>query len=216
MTPAAIQLHSVVPHNLARRDLSPSQIWNTQLELEPGQHYHISAPSGSGKTTLARLLYGIQQKFAGTMIWGQEHIKDFSLKKWSTIRQLQMAIVFQDLRLFAKLSAGENIHVKNELTGNKSQADINAMAGELGIRELLPNTTAQLSQGEQQRVAIIRGLCQPFKWIILDEPFSHLDQPLARKAAALIAAEAKNNQASIICLQLEGDNFFDYAEKLNL
>lgn len=216
MASISIQLHSVVPANLAERDLSDSEIWHTKLLLEAGNYYHISAPSGNGKTTLARVIYGIPQAFGGTLQWGGESVRDFSIKKWCTLRQRQLSIVFQDLRLFDKLTALENIQIKNELTNHHTIDSIEEMASQLNMKSLLGRKVVRLSQGERQRVAILRALCQPFDWLILDEPFSHLDHEMALKAAKLIRTEVERQEAGIIVLQLAPDQFFEYDQKLKL
>jgi putative ABC transport system ATP-binding protein len=72
------------------------------------------------------------------------------------------------------------------------------------------------SYGEQQRVAIIRASMQPFKWLIMDEPFSHLDKHNINKASALIDAECKKRNAGFLLTDLEDDEHFNYTRLLNL
>ena len=90
------------------------------------------------------------------------------------------------------------------------------MLGLLGAAHTAERESRLLSQGEKQRVAIVRALCQPFSWLILDEPFSHLDTKTARAAARLIAEQAAARNAGIISLQLEDDDFFPYSKKWQL
>jgi putative ABC transport system ATP-binding protein len=72
------------------------------------------------------------------------------------------------------------------------------------------------SYGEQQRIAIIRALIQPFEWLLMDEPFSHLDENNTAKAAALIADECSQRNAGFIITDLDDDENFNYSKKLNL
>jgi putative ABC transport system ATP-binding protein len=93
---------------------------------------------------------------------------------------------------------------------------IEAMAEMLGVRRLLNRKAAFLSYGERQRVAIIRSLVQPFQWLLLDEPFSHLDQNNITKASQLIVEECRKRNAGIIVAGLDDDKFIPYDEKINL
>ena len=93
---------------------------------------------------------------------------------------------------------------------------IDEMAALLGITHILHQKAAMCSYGEQQRIAIIRALMQPFNWLIMDEPFSHLDKHNINKAAALIDAECKKRNAGFLLTDLEDDENFNYMQLLNL
>src|SRR6185295_14901973 len=131
------------------------------------------APSGTGKSTLIAYLYGIRKDFSGTIRFGND--SSISLKQWSELRNKKIAVVFQDLRLFPQLTAMENIQLKNSFSKSKTEEEIIQLAAKLGIDHKLKSKCGNLSLGQQQRVAIIRSLCQPFEFLLLDEPFSHLD-----------------------------------------
>ena len=90
------------------------------------------------------------------------------------------------------------------------------MAAALGVQHILPQKAATCSYGEQQRIAIIRSLMQPFNWLIMDEPFSHLDKENTAKAAALIATECKKRNAGFILTDLDDDTHFTYSRQLLL
>ena len=90
------------------------------------------------------------------------------------------------------------------------------MAERLGIQTKLNKLCKTCSYGEQQRIAIIRSLMQPFNWLIMDEPFSHLDKNNIDKATALIEAECKKRNAGFILTDLEDDEHFNYTKLLNL
>lgn len=109
------------------------------------------------------------------------------------------------MRLFPELTAMENVELKNRLTGYRSKADITQMFERLGIPEKKDQLMAHLSIGQQQRVAIIRTLCQPFDFILLDEPVSHLDETNNRLAATLVAEEAARQGAGIIATSVGND-----------
>ena len=93
---------------------------------------------------------------------------------------------------------------------------IDVFAERLGVTHILNQRAGLCSYGEQQRLAIIRALIQPFDWLIMDEPFSHLDQENISKAAALIAEECSKRKAGFLLTDLDADNHFEYTKVLNL
>jgi putative ABC transport system ATP-binding protein len=70
--------------------------------------------------------------------------------------------------------------------------------------------------GQQQRVAIIRALCQPFDWLLMDEPFSHLDEENTQRALSLINRRANDINSGFILTTLGGNHNFDFNRELNL
>lgn len=109
-----------------------------------------------------------------------------------------MSILFQELRLFQELTAWENILIKNNLTGYKTLQWIENCFHLLGIEDKKDVTVAKLSFGQQQRIAFVRALCQPFDFVFLDEPVSHLDINNNRILGELLAEEVKQQGAGVI------------------
>ena len=101
-------------------------------------------------------------------------------------------------RRFPELTAMENIMIKNRLTGCKSRQWILEALERLEIAVKADTPASRLSVGQQQRVAIIRALCQPFDFILIDEPVSHLDSRNNAIVASLIDEEARANGAAVI------------------
>ena len=210
-----IELKQVVPFVLKDRLLhKSSNVWNTNLTLSPGEYIKIQAPSGTGKTTLLNTLYSIRKDYAGTILMDEKSLQEISVDELAEMRQHKLSVVFQNLRLFPNLSAFENIELKRLLSPNFcSKEKIEWMAEALGITKLLQQKTGTCSFGEQQRIAILRALVQPFKWLIMDEPFSHLDDSNIAKAAALIDSECKARNAGLIIADLEADKHFIYSHQ---
>jgi len=211
-----IKLKNIAPHPLIGAFSPSTDIWGKAITIEKGSKVLILAPSGSGKTTLVSVLYGLRKDFDGELFFNDESTSVFDIDKWSDIRSNSIAVVFQDLQLLADLTAMENILLKNQLTNQFSRAKIEEMANQLGILNKLNSKCNNLSRGEKQRVAIIRALCMPFKFIILDEPFSHLDEINTQKAIALINKIVASNKAGLIMVNLFADNHFNYVSQIKM
>ena len=193
-----------------------SQIWATQCRFEKGKNYLITAPSGKGKSTLLHIIYGLRKDYTGSIFINEEKVEAYPSDNWSALRQNKLSIVFQDLRLFPNLTAFENIRLKNDLTAHHDETKIFQMAKALGIDNLLENPCSTLSYGQRQRVAIIRALCQPFDFLLLDEPFSHLDEANIQIASDLISNEVESQGAGLLLVSLGERYHFSYDKELIL
>ena len=203
-----ITLNNIIPSFLEKEKTDNSAIWKQQITFAKGNKIEIIAPSGSGKTSLIHLLYGVRKDFSGTLLFDKKNIKNIKLPELAEIRATQCSIVFQDLRLFKDFSVLQNIELKRTLAPYHKICLINEMAERLGITKKLSQNAGTCSYGEQQRIAIIRALQQPFDFIILDEPFSHLDDENSKKAMTLIEEEADKRGAGIILADLQHNSFF--------
>jgi putative ABC transport system ATP-binding protein len=144
-------------------------------------------------------------------------LKTIAAGELAIMRQQSVSVIFQDLRLFENLTARENIEIKRVLQNPFYPAEkIVEMAEALGVTEVLDQKVSICSYGEQQRIAIIRALVQPFKWIIMDEPFSHLDLNNIQKATTLIADECRRRKAGFVLTDLDEDTHFPYTQSYSL
>ena len=175
-----------------------SDVWLQDITLERGKRYLISAESGTGKSSMCSYIYGYRQDYSGTIAFDDKDIRTMTVAQWCSIRQRHIAYLPQDMRLFGELTALENVELKNRLTGFKSHDEINKLFDAMGIADKRDSLASKLSIGQQQRVAIIRTLCQPCDFIMLDEPVSHLDEENNRIVADLIVQEASSQGAGVI------------------
>lgn len=175
-----------------------SEIWHKEVTLRTGEKYLIEAVSGAGKSSLCAFLYGYRQDYRGEILFDGKNIRYWNEKEWSKARNTALSILFQDLRLFQDLTARENIEIKNRLTGFRSDTWIEEVFERLGIAAKQNEPVATLSFGQRQRVALVRALCQPFSFILLDEPVSHLDDCNNREMGKLVEEEANRLQAGVI------------------
>lgn len=193
-----ITLHNTLPNVFAGRGDTGSEIWLREVTFERGKHYLISAESGTGKSSLCSYLYGYRTDYSGTMAFDGHDIRQLSVAEWCEVRTHHIAYLAQDMKLFPELTALENIMLKNSITNHKSEQEIVAMMNMLGIGEKVNSLVAKLSIGQQQRVAIVRTLCQPCDFILLDEPVSHLDDQNNAIVAQMVMAEAAQQGAGVI------------------
>ena len=175
-----------------------SEVWMQDICLERGKRYLISAESGTGKSSMCSYIYGYRQDYSGTIAFDGVDIKSLTVQQWCDVRQQHIAYLPQDMRLFGELTAIENVELKNRLTGFKSRDEITRLFEAMGIADKVDSPVDKLSIGQQQRVSIIRALCQPCDFILLDEPVSHLDDDNNRIVADLITEEATHQGAGVI------------------
>jgi putative ABC transport system ATP-binding protein len=203
-----IQLQKIAPLYLETEKTQGSQIWNQDVVFNKGEKIAIVAPSGSGKSSLIHFLYLLRKEYSGKIFYDGKDMATFSPEDKALYRQQQVSIVFQDLRLFAQHSAAANIDIKKNLQPYPGAASAAVMAEQLGINTKMQQNAGICSYGEQQRIAIIRALQQPFDFIVLDEPFSHLDENNSIKAMELIVSEATKRNAGIILADLNEVPFY--------
>ena len=202
-----IRIDGVEPVFIDKDQRKDSEIWSCEISISKGQHLHIVAPSGSGKTSLMHFIYGLNSNYRGGIFYDLTEIKKLSTEEFSSYRQRNISIVFQDLKLFEDQTVRENIELKRILNPYHFEAMIETMAERLGIKSKLDQTAKTCSYGERQRAAIIRALMQPFDFILLDEPFSHLDDLNRQKAMELIYEECAKRSASMILANLNKEEF---------
>ena len=193
-----IQLNNTLPRVFAGHNGISSDVWLHDIALERGKRYLISAESGTGKSSMCSYIYGYRQDYSGRIAFDGQDIRQLSIAQWCDVRKSHIAYLPQDMRLFGELTALENVELKNRLTGYKSRHEIEQLFQALGIADKQNSLAAKLSIGQQQRVAIIRTLCQPCDFIMLDEPVSHLDEENNRIVGDIITSEAARQGAGII------------------
>ena len=172
------------------------------MRFECGKSYCIEAASGIGKSSLLHFIGGFRNYYEGTILLDGQDIRTYSPDEKSALYRSELAYMFQDLRLFPQLSAYENVELVNQQTHFRSEEYIRGLFERLGVADKWDTCVAQLSWGQQQRVAFIRALCQPCSFLLLDEPISHLDDANARIMADIVAAEQKERHFGLIVTSL--------------
>lgn len=193
-----ISLEKVSPVVFRGEELGKSQVWHTSLTFERGKKYLVEAASGGGKSSLCSFIYGSRKDYDGKIRFNGQDIRELKISEWQKLRRNNLAYLPQELMLFPELSALENIRLKNDAAHFISGQQIEEWLVKLGIESRRDFPVGKMSVGQQQRVAFIRSLCQPFDFILLDEPVSHLDRDNNLIVSRLVEDVAAKNGAGII------------------
>lgn len=211
-----IVFQSVLPAVFAHRDDLHSEIWNQDVTLEKGHLYLVEADSGKGKSTFCSYVVGYRNDYTGKVLFDNDDTLHYKVSDWTEMRKRHISHLFQELRLFPELTAMENVAIKNKLTDFKSQKQIDEWFDMLGIGDKKNSLIGRMSFGQQQRVAMIRALVQPFDFILADEPISHLDDNNSRIMADMMMTEAKRQGAGVIVTSIGKHMDLNYERTLRL
>lgn len=211
-----ITLESTLPRVFVNERIPASDIWRATATFERGRSYLVEAASGGGKSSMCAYIFGARTDYEGRILFDGRDSRGLTMSQWLSLRRTSLAYLPQELSLFPELSALDNIMLKNRLTGHASASRIGEWMERLGIAARRDYPAGRLSIGQQQRVAVIRSICQPFDFILLDEPVSHLDPENNRIAAGIIAEEAARQGAGIISTSVGNHLMLDYHHKLKL
>lgn len=212
----SIHLQQTLPQVFAGRDAITSDVWHQDIVFHKGKSYLVEAVSGTGKSSICSYIYGYRRDYQGIINFDERNIRSLSVNEWVEVRKNSLSILFQELRIFPELTAFENVQLKNRLTNFKKKKEVLALFETLGVDDKVNEKAAKLSFGQQQRVAFIRTLCQPFDFIFLDEPISHLDDENGLIMSRLLTEEVERQGAGIIVTSIGKHLPLNYDETLKL
>ena len=159
------------------------------IEIKKGEVVSIVGPSGSGKSTLLHILGTLDKADSGTVTMNNLDVQALSAKKLAAFRNKNIGFVFQFHHLLPEFTALENVCIPGWIAGRRKkevQADALSILDILGVSHRLNNKPAELSGGEQQRVAVARALINRPSIVFADEPTGNLDTANAKELHDLI------------------------------
>jgi ABC-type lipoprotein export system ATPase subunit len=204
----SLSINNILPVYFDESRKNNSGIWGKELTFSNGDLIKIVAPSGTGKTSLIHFLYRMREDYSGAILYDNKPLKGFTQEEIAALRKDKLSIVLQDMRLFPEQTLMENMEIKRQLNPFHPKEKIDEMAKRLGIDSRLNALAKNCSYGEQQRTVIIRALLQPFDFLFMDEPFSHLDDENSKKAMELILEEVAQRKAGVIFAELERVDYY--------
>lgn len=176
-------------------------IKDASLVIEDGEFVSVMGASGSGKSTLVNILGGFLVPNEGQVLWDGRDIFAFSEKQKAYFRCHDMGFMFQSFRLINTLTAKENIIFPALLSHMDSQAveqQLQELAADLVIDNVLDKYPTEMSGGQQQRVALARALVTSPRVVIMDEPTGALDSQMQKKVMEMLCRVNAERQATII------------------
>ena len=187
---------------------------DVSLDVPAGQFLAIAGPSGSGKSTLLGLIAGLDQPSAGSITVDGVDVTGLGEDHLARFRRDTIGYVFQSYHLIPTLTALENAAVPLELAGDAAASErARALLDEVGLTDRAHHYPAQLSGGEQQRVAVARAVARRPKLLLADEPTGNLDSATGKQIIELLVA-LNRNLASTLVLVTHDAALAAYADRV--
>jgi putative ABC transport system ATP-binding protein len=169
------------------------------LHIGTGEAIGLVGPSGSGKSTLLMVMAGLERADTGTVAVAGKNLGNLDEDALARFRGRHIGIVFQSFHLIPTMTALENVAVPLELAGI---ADASVRASEelaaVGLSERLDHYPAELSGGEQQRVAVARALAPDPAIVVADEPTGNLDEDTGKQIIDLLFAGHTRRKTTLV------------------
>ncbi len=168
------------------------------FEIPSGEFVVLLGPSGSGKTTLLNLVGALEPPTAGSLEVFGTRLDDLDEKQRTAYRLDTAGFVFQFYNLVPTLTARENVALMAELTGEDPEGRTLDVLERVGLADRMDHFPAQLSGGEQQRVAIARGIVKNPKLLLCDEPSGALDVETGKQVLGVLRKLANGDDQTVL------------------
>ena len=189
------------------------------LEVKAGEYLAVTGPSGSGKSTLLNLVGLLDGADSGEIWFGDERVSSAGRRRQSLIRGRQVGFIFQAFCLIASLTALENVALAARYVGgDRTEAGRRALAlmERLGVAHRTRHYPAQLSGGEQQRVAFCRAVLNDPPLILADEPTGNLDEDHARVIREELRTRVRERGTTVLLVTHHPEAFGEADRVLSL
>ncbi len=187
------------------------------LSVRRGEFLGVTGPSGSGKSTLMNLLGGLDTPSAGCIRVDGKYISDLNKEELAIYRRCQVGMIFQSFNLISSYTALENVAFPLLFAGvAKKERKIQAeqVLTKVGLGNRKGHLPAELSGGEQQRVAVARALINQPKILLADEPTGNLDSKTSRAIVQTLSDLNKNQGLTVIMISHEESLLAEFADKV--
>lgn len=158
---------------------------DVNLDISAGEFIVVLGPSGSGKTTLLNMVGGLDIPTEGRIVVDNLEITQLTQRKLTNYRRYHVGFIFQFFNLIPSLTAEENVALASSLN-RQNALPPSEVLGNVGLGERRHLFPAQLSGGEQQRVAVARALAKNTPIMLCDEPTGELDYETGKKILGLL------------------------------
>ena len=176
----------------------------------------IIGQSGSGKTSLLNAIGGLQKPSAGKVWINETDIYQLSSKKLDFFRGRNIGFVFQQPHFITSLDVESNLKFAQYFVGKKDVTGIHKLLDQVGLLHRKKSRIHELSEGEKQRISIIRAVINSPSIILADEPTSALDDNSCEQILELINSIAVENSAKLIIVTHDQRLKDKFSQKLNL
>lgn len=171
---------------------------NVSLTINQGERVSIIGASGSGKSTLLSLMSGMDTPDYGEVRIRGNNIATMTDAELATLRNKDIAIIFQSFELVPSFTALENVMLPLNIGGKNGQQEALEALTSVGLKERIHHLPSMLSGGEEQRVAIARALIQNPKILFADEPTGNLDASTGAHILSLIDTLLEEKERTLI------------------
>ena len=168
------------------------------LNISQGDHFLILGRSGSGKTSFLNLLGGLLSPSSGQIKINNENIVLLSSNELDKFRGLNIGFIFQSPHFIKSLNINDNLMLSQYLLGNRDQNHIDTLLEKVELLNRKKDPLHVLSEGEKQRISIVRALINKPKIILADEPTSALDDYSCNIVVDLLKKLSKENNSVLI------------------
>ena len=168
------------------------------LDISQGDHFLILGRSGSGKTSFLNLLGGLLSPSSGQIKINNENIVLLSSNELDKFRGLNIGFIFQSPHFIKSLNINDNLMLSQYLLGNRDQNHIDTLLEKVELLNRKKDPIHVLSEGEKQRISIVRALINKPKIILADEPTSALDDYSCNIVINLLKNLSKENNSVLI------------------
>lgn len=190
---------------------------NVSFEIAEGERVALLGRSGSGKTTLLNLLAGLDRVTSGDLTVHTHPLSKFSVLEMDQYRQSTVGVVFQQFRLIKHKTAAQNVAlplVFSQVARKQRRERVAECLQLVGLQDRASHKPAELSGGEQQRVAVARAICHSPKLLLADEPTGNLDSSHATQIMELLVRVQQEVKTTLILITHDEELARDYTTRI--